>query len=139
MVKIAHSERGQIRTEVARIIGLHKLRALVEPTKVADAALPLIKPHLKSIAATLYLRQITRSILSQTPTTKRVKHSGSGLLHTRYPTIERGGYLPIEDLSESDIRWNVARLRKEGMARMSHADELERYGIDNGTISLLKR
>jgi hypothetical protein len=36
----------------------------------------------------------------------------------------------LEEMSDSDIAFNVQRLRKEGKAKLKHADALEAFGLD---------
>jgi hypothetical protein len=124
-------EARTIRKGLTDIIRQQALHDLVDPVKVADAALPHLTATAQVVAATLYLRQVARSILGQKPINDRLL-PGFKFLHRRYPTVERGGYVPIEDLGRNDIRWNVARLRREGMARLAHADELELYESEHG-------
>jgi hypothetical protein len=131
MTKSRSSNPDPIRTWLTRIINQHGLRALIDPVKVADAAMIHLEASTQIIAATLYLRQTARSILGQKPIGNAVL-PGFKFLHRRYPTTERGGYVPIEDLGRNDVRWNVARLRREGMARLAHADELELYESEHG-------
>jgi hypothetical protein len=120
-----------IRIWLTSIIAEHNLHALIDPVKVANAALPHLTADTQLLAAEFYLRQVTRSLLGQKPSSNTVL-PGFKFLHRRYPTTERGGYVPIEDLGRNDIRWNVARLRREGMARLAHADELELYEPEPG-------
>jgi hypothetical protein len=55
----------------------------------------------------------------------------SGHLQSRYPIRVKDGeqpiYRPREALSEADLDWNIAQLRKSAAARMKHADALQAY------------
>ena len=43
------------------------------------------------------------------------------------PTPE---YVLLDEMTDSDIWFNVGRLRKEGTAKLRHADALEAFGRD---------
>jgi hypothetical protein len=55
-------------------------------------------------------------------------------LQQRYPSFKRGAsereYVRLEQMSDADIAFNVARLRKEGAAKSKHADALEQFARD---------
>jgi hypothetical protein len=52
-------------------------------------------------------------------------------LQPYYPTARKGEeplYVVLEDLSDDDVAYNVARLRSEAGAKLRHADALEAWG-----------
>lgn len=55
--------------------------------------------------------------------------SFSGQLQDRYPLPRKKGEEPVyklrQDLTEDERAWNVAQLRKSGLARLEHARALE--------------
>ena len=55
-------------------------------------------------------------------------------LQKRYPRQQSDNsvepeYILLEFMSDSDIDYNVARLRKEAVAKLRHADALEAYRL----------
>jgi hypothetical protein len=58
-------------------------------------------------------------------------------LQTRYPVARRRGeaepeYILRDHMSPADIAFNIARLRREGRAKLNHADQLEAWARSRG-------
>jgi hypothetical protein len=107
---------------------------LIDPRRVA--------PPLVHLGCHLEMRQIARGILrewfegDEEEFSASAQHELFPLLQRRYPVQRmRGGsdepqYERLEDLSDADLRFNVARLRREADAKLHHADALEAWGLN---------
>jgi hypothetical protein len=105
---------------------------LLDPEKETQRNRPLIY-----LASHLQLRQIARELCRKSyagdEESKR-QHELFPDLQWRYPSArskeqEEPEYVRLEHLEEVDVDYNVARLRKEGRAKLKHADSLEAWGL----------
>lgn len=143
---------------VARAYAERETEVDIRPFQLADRAMNLINfsppiHPLGYLAAHLESRQIARSYcdkkhgvdddddlpeplepseLSKGPVQYRFLFP---MLQRRYPTArsqalepDQREYRQLPFLTDEDIAFNVQRLRKEGNAKLAHADALEAYG-----------
>lgn len=89
----------------------------------------------------LELRQIARGLLRQhfeeppSPAGELTQHELFPDLQRRYPSARskeasEPEYVLLDEMTDSDIWFNVERLRKEGASKLRHADALEAFGRD---------
>lgn len=133
---------------VEKIIDTRRHAPRVSPTWIATEAIVTLDPGRISVPLVylgchLQLRQIARAQLrlhfeepAAASDDELAQHELFPDLQRRYPTErkrKRFGdnepeYALLEELSETDIAFNVRRLRREGRAKLAHADALEAYG-----------
>ncbi|UGY21494.1 hypothetical protein HU675_0045390 [Bradyrhizobium septentrionale] len=134
---------------IVRIIDQRRSETSISPSWVAtEAMLELdpkkVAPMLVQLGCHLELRQIARSVLrdlfedggkaSDDDDEGSRQHALFPDLQWRYPKVRTAGkneepvYVRLEELSAADIAFNVSRLRSEALAKLAHADALERYG-----------
>jgi len=112
----------------------------IDPAAIAAEAMGRLGEAELRRVADLYIRQIARGVCR-----KRFGRSGedegdgpdpnqgemfaeerfTGVLQQRYPGARSGGYVLRDSMSAEDVNFNVRRLRKEGGAKLDHADALE--------------
>jgi hypothetical protein len=95
-----------------------------------------VDPHIE-YASLEHLKQIARSVLSgrlDAESDDNEVYQGelfTGRLQTRYPIPRKPGTEPAyklrDALSEKEITWNIATLRRSAEARLMHADALEAW------------
>lgn len=142
------AESRSLTAIIAKIIDARRDEPHITPDSIATAALSEIDPKKVSVPAvvagcTLALRQIARGLLrkhfEEEPDDDADDDEEEdqfvlfpGLLQQRYPSAQRGAsdYVLLQQMSDADIAFNVARLRKEGSSKTKHADALEQFGRD---------
>jgi hypothetical protein len=155
------AENRALTTVVAKIIEAHRDEPRINPQTIATAALLEIDPKKVSLPAVLAgchlaLRQIARGLLrkrfmepdededsleAEEPhnDTEAAEPEQPDLfpgLQRRYPASKQAGeYVLLEKMSDADIAFNVARLRKEGATKSKHADALEQFARDKKKAS----
>jgi len=129
---------------VARLIESRRSESRISPGWIATEAMKdldpeRVSPPLVYIGCHLELRQIARSQLRgrfERDPGESEQHKLWPDLQARYPVL-RGGeepeYVRLEDLTQTDVGYNVARLRAEGNAKLRHADALEAWGRSHWT------
>jgi hypothetical protein len=140
------SEASALIDIVARIIELRHDANRISPSWVATEALLHLDPSkeiqkqhpLIYLGCHLELRQIARSLCRNlyehaADPQNGPQHELFPDLQWRYPTArsktwEEPEYVRLELLAQEDIDYNVARLRREGRAKLKHADALEAWG-----------
>jgi hypothetical protein len=130
---------------IARIIDTRRGETRISPSWVATEAMVEIDPGRSSVALVylgchLELRQIARSLVrlhfedtSDPADDESAQHELFPKLQWRYPAARSSGagepeYVKLEDLSAADVAYNVQRLRREGNAKLKHADALDAFG-----------
>jgi len=129
---------------VSRVIELRRTQDRISPTWIATEAMLLLDPKnttqrdlpLVYLASHLQLRQLARELCRksfQGDEDSKKQHELFPELQWRYPsarskTLEEPEYVRLELLTDTDVDYNVARLRKEGRAKLEHADSLEAWG-----------
>lgn len=130
---------------VARVVELRRTQVRISPSWVATEAMLLLDPDKQTqrdrpliyLASHLQLRQIARELCRKSyagdEDSKR-QHELFPDLQWRYPSarsknLEEPEYVRLEHLEQTDVDYNVARLRKEGQAKLKHADSLEAWGV----------
>ena len=127
---------------ISRIVETRRSKRGISPAWVATEALLTLDPHgatqrvypLVYKAAHLELRQIAREACRDKWETDadRDRHPMFPDLQWRYPVPREIGaepvYVLLEHLTDSDVAYNVARLRADAAARLKHADALEEWG-----------
>jgi hypothetical protein len=135
-------EEGQLAEIVARIIDIRRAQERINPSWIATEALKEIDPAARSvdlvrIGCHLQLRQIARAACRKLfegkadedePEFAEFKH-----LQWRYPTARSKDaaepeYVLRDRLTDEDVAYNITRLRREGRAKLAHADALEAWG-----------
>lgn len=118
----------------------------IMPSWVANQAYTVIHPSSivpsplqERLASTEYLKEIARRQLrgkfEPTDDADAAQHDLFPDLQIRYP-IMRGTqdgeplYVKLEHLTDSDIAWNVQRLRSEAGTKMKHARALQQFAVD---------
>lgn len=114
---------------------------IITPSSLAQAAQRIyvrgrLEPHIE-YASLEHLKQLARKVLAgrhDAESDENEAHQGtlfSGMLQTRYPIPRADGAEPAyklrEFLTEAEVSWNVATLRKSAEARLEHADALEAW------------
>jgi len=135
-------EESQLAEIVARIIDIRRGQVRINPSWIATEALKEIDPSSRSVdlvrlGCHLQLRQIARAecrtLFEDTEDVDEPRFSGFEGLQWRYPTArskrkDEPEYVLRDHMSDDDINYNVARLRREGRAKLAHADTLEAWG-----------
>lgn len=131
-----------LRATIGRVIELHHGQVRISPHWVATEAMVLldgerISPKLVYLGCHLQLRQIAREILrgKYAPDEEDDAWKQDELwpdLQQRYPAARSADkddpeYILRDQMSEADVRYNVARLRGEAGAKLRHADALEAW------------
>jgi hypothetical protein len=140
------SETQALTTIVAKIIETRRDEVRINPSWIATEALLEIDPEKVSLPLVylgchLELRQIARGLLRQhfeeppSPADELIQHELFPDLQRRYPSARSKAssepeYVLLDEMTDSDIWFNVGRLRKEGVAKLRHADALEAFGRD---------
>ncbi len=141
------SETQPLTAVVAKIIETRRNEKRINPSWIATEALLEIDPDKVSVPLVylgchLELRQIARGLLRQhfenpsSPADDEVaQHDLFPDLQRRYPSARskeaaEPEYVLLDEMTDSDIWFNVGRLRKEGTAKLRHADALEAFGRD---------
>ena len=117
----------------------------VSPIVIANACMVKLDPEKTSVPevyelAHMHLRQMARAALARSfdPADKKKRaHDAKAIsdlfmLQARYPQAHTADlddpvYLRREEMTEDDVKYNVARLRAEGRAKLAHADALEAW------------
>jgi hypothetical protein len=135
-------EEGQLAEIVARIIDIRRSQVKINPSWIATEALKEIDPANRSIPLVrtgchLQLRQIAReqcrTLFEDSEDDDEPRFAVIEGLQWRYPTRRskedhEPQYVLREHMSVADVVYNVARLRREGRAKLAHADTLEAWG-----------
>lgn len=135
-------EESQLTAIVARIIDIRRAQVRINPSWIATEALKEIDPsarsvHLVRTGCHLQLRQIARAecrkLFEDADDDCEPRFTGFDGLQWRYPTARSKSkaepeYVLRENMSDTDIAYNVARLRHEARAKLAHADALEIWG-----------
>jgi hypothetical protein len=141
------SETQPLTAIVAKIIETRRHEVRINPSWIATEALLEIDPDKQSVPLVylgchLELRQIARGLLRQhfedppSPADDAIaQHDLFPDLQRRYPSARskeasEPEYVLLDEMSDSDIWFNVERLRKEGTSKLRHADALEAFGLD---------
>lgn len=125
---------------VSEIYALNEMAARVSPAWIATMAMqrigfPRSLHGIGYIGCHLQFRQIAREYCRKHFDPIDESNDQDDLfpetLQKRYPIPVKDGeeptYVRLELLSESDLAFNVARLRRSAFARLKHADALEAY------------
>jgi hypothetical protein len=134
-------EENQLAEIVARIIDIRRGQIRINPSWIATEALKEIDPAARSVdlvrlGCHLTLRQIARAqcrkLFEDSEDEDEPRFTGFDGLQWRYPTVrskqnEEPEYVLRDHMSRSDVEYNVARLRREGRAKLAHADALEAW------------
>jgi hypothetical protein len=132
---------------VAKIIETRRNEVRINPSWIATEALLEIDPEKVSLPLVylgchLELRQNARGLLRQhfedpwSPADDDIaQHDLFPDLQRRYPSARSKAasepeYVLLDEMTDSDIWFNVGRLRKEGTTKLRHADALEAFGRD---------
>jgi tRNA A37 threonylcarbamoyladenosine dehydratase len=139
---------------VAHVIDQRRDEIKISPAWVATGVLKKLDPDRITqediyLACHLQLRQIARQELR-----KRFdgderydededilrQHEMFPELQWRYPSVRSKDdaepqYVLLEQMSEADVFYNVARLRSEGAAKLHHADALETWWERAGQVA----
>jgi hypothetical protein len=130
---------------VARVVDMKRSEVRISPSWVATEAMIVIDPSkvsppLAYLGCHLELRQIARQLLRKWFETEEtddemVQHELFPGLQRRYPISkadsgEEPVYVRLEDMTEADIAYNVARLEREGHAKLAHANALRAFGVE---------
>jgi hypothetical protein len=131
-------EEGQLAEVVARIIELQRNQMRINPSWIATEAMKVIDPKNRSIELVrigchLQLRQTARGQCRKSFESPdegdddQPQFVGFDDLQWRYLTARSKGlpdpeYILREGMTDEDIAYNVARLRREGRAKRQHAD-----------------
>jgi len=137
-------KESQLAGVVARILELQRNQIRINPSWIATEAMKLIDPKNRSIGLVrigchLQLRQIARGQCRKSFESPdegdddQPQFAGFDDLQWRYPTSRPKGlpepeYILRESMTDEDIAYNVASLRREGRAKLQHADFLEACG-----------
>lgn len=135
-------EESQLADIVTRIIDIRRAQVRINPSWIATEALNEIDPanlslSLVRIGCHLQLRQIARAqcrkLFGDEAGEERdpdePEFAEFKELQWRYPAAHSKGqqepeYVLLDHMSNSDVTYNVQRLRREGMAKLKHADAL---------------
>ena len=135
-------EESQLVAIVARIIDIRRTEVRVVPAWIATEALKEIDPGGRShplvrTGCHLQLRQIARAQcrkLFEDDDGEETEPQFTGFkeLQWRYPAAHSKGalepeYVLLEHMTRRDVEYNVRRLRREGQAKLDHADALEAW------------
>jgi hypothetical protein len=135
----------RLKAIISRIVETRHTKRGISPAWVATQALAeldrenSVQRHHPLVykAAHLELRQLAREACREKWETDadRDRHPMFPDLQWRYPVPRETGaepvYVLLEQLTDSDILFNVARLRADATARLKHADALETWGKDH--------
>jgi hypothetical protein len=127
---------------VARIIDIRRTHVKINPTWIATEALKEIDPANRSVALVrigchLQLRQIAReqcrTLFEDSEGDDEPRFAAIEGLQWRYPAQRskeehEPQYILRDHMSDADVAYNVERLRREGRAKLAHADTLEAWG-----------
>jgi hypothetical protein len=135
---------NSIKEIVERIIRNSEPQPTISPSWVAHAAYLELDPEKKAPArigwlADVALRHIARHILGKRFQPDDMQDMLPNVdwpsLQQRYPLKpskeHEPTYIKLELLEEEDMRYNVARLRSEALAKQEHADQLEQWWEDH--------
>jgi hypothetical protein len=142
---IVTHEESQLAEIVARIIDIRRTHVRIVPSWIATEALKEIDPANRShplvrAGCHLQLRQIARAQCrnlfedGDTIDDGEPEFTGFKELQWRYPAAHSKGkpepeYVLLDQLSRADVIYNVRRLRREGQAKLKHADALEAWDL----------
>lgn len=134
-----------ITVEMQRILSAQLQDDIVTPDSLADAAMAAffdvakLEPHNHYLSRE-QAKQIARHTLARSYNVEGNESAAyqgelfSGRLQDRYPIPRKLGeepaYKKLGILTDDEIAWNVAKLRKSAVARLQHADALEAYGAE---------
>jgi hypothetical protein len=131
---------------ISKIIHTRRDQQRISPSWVATEAMLEIDPSRVSLPLVylgchLELRQIARGALrlhfedpADPSEDEEAQHEMFPDLQWRYPAARQRGadaepeYVRLEEMTKADIAFNVKRLRREGRAKLAHADALEAFG-----------
>ncbi len=135
-------EDAGLRGIIGRVIELRRDAPRISPNWIATESMvmldgPRVSPPLVYLGCHLQIRQIARELLRGKYEPDDVgeddtQHDLWPDLQRRYPTAksQRSGdpeYVLLEELTATDVGYNVARLRGEAQAKLRHADALEAW------------
>jgi hypothetical protein len=136
-------EESQLAAIVARIIEIRRTEVRVVPSWIATEALKEIDPSGRShplvrTGCHLQLRQIARAQCRklfedvESKDDSEPQFTGFKELQWRYPVAHcddkaEPEYVLLEHMTRRDVEYNVQRLRREGQAKLDHADALEAW------------
>lgn len=135
-------EESHLADIVARVIDIRRSQVRINPSWIATEALKEIDPSNRSVflvrtGCHLQLRQIAREqcrkLFEDKDDEDEPRFAAIEGLQWRYPIRKskedhEPQYILREQMSAFDVNYNVARLRREGRARLAHADTLEAWG-----------
>jgi hypothetical protein len=124
---------------VERAYLAHTGRPTISPSWLATEAMiaigfPRSLHPLGYLGCHLQMRQIARGFCRQhfEPEETVEDDLFPDTLQQRYPSVKGAGgepiYVVLDAMSDDDVAYNVARLRKEARAKLRHADALEAWG-----------
>jgi len=130
---------------VSETVDSRKFVIHISPIAIANECMEALDPDKTSVPQVyagchLHLRQIARAMLARAydPADKKKRDRdalAAGDLFTlqaRYPMahsadLEEPVYVRRDDMTEEDVKYNIARLRSEGRAKLRHADALQAW------------
>lgn len=122
---------------IQRVCDRHSDRPSIHPAWLATEAMGVIGfprelHELGYLGCHLQLRQIARAFCRRRfdPAEQSESDLFPDTLQERYPRAPNGEdpeYVLLDLMTRGDIRFNVARLRKEAEAKLKHADALEAW------------
>jgi hypothetical protein len=141
-------EETQLAAIVARIIEIRRTHVRVVPSWIATEALKEIDPSGRShplvrTGCHLQLRQIARAQCRKlfedddSEDDHEPRFTGFDGLQWRYPAAHSKDkaepeYVLLEHMTHRDVEYNVQRLRREGRAKLQHADALAAWDAKRG-------
>jgi len=111
--------------------------SLISPEAAATQILIMLDPNHAHdeiyYLAHVQLRQNARNLLNKKFGSGAEENDTQGELfelQTYYPQANGEPYVHREAMTDDDVAYNVARLRKEGATKLKHADALEAWGVE---------
>jgi len=141
------AEESALTALVARIVDIRCGAVKISPAWIATEAMRELDPGRRSVdlvfgGCHLHLRQLAREQLRKRFETRddelpSDQHEMFPDLQTRYPSARSKDnpepeYVLLEHMSNVDVEYNVRRLRREGYAKLKHADALEAWDARRG-------
>ena len=143
-------EESQLAEIVARIIEIRRTQVRINPTWIATEALKELDPAARSvelvrIGCHLQLRQIARAqcrklFEEEGDDEDEPQFNEFKALQWRYPSARSKDepepqYVLRDLMTRADVNFNIMRLRREGMAKLKHADALYAWDRDREYVA----
>ena len=135
------TDDGILRITIEHVVNRHAGEPRISPNWVATEAMHLLDPERVAPRAVylgchLHMRQLAREQLRGKYETGKDDDSSDQHdlfpgLQKRYPaaksSLDDPVYILLEEMTETDVGWNIARLRAEAGAKLRHADALKAW------------